>query len=64
MDNGKDNLLPKCIACESTPPGGINDGILICRKFLCTACEEDIIKTPIEDSNYLRHRECLKKMWY
>ena len=59
----EDNLLPKCIVCDDTPQGGIKEGILVSRRFICFTCERKIIKSTIDDHEYLYYKECLKKVW-
>lgn len=61
----RDNLLPKCFICETTPAGGIAEGIMIGRGFLCTSCEMAIVRlrwNDDEDYDYYANR--LKQVWH
>lgn len=57
------NLVPKCISCERTPEGGIREGVLIGKKFLCSKCEGKITRLSVDDENYAFFTERLKKVW-
>lgn len=59
----KDNLLPKCIICEATPAGGIAEGVLIGKKFLCTSCEMAIVGLSWNDDDYEYYANRLKQAW-
>ncbi len=56
-------LLPRCVICEETPPGGIAGGIVVSGCFLCTRCEKEIVRLRIDDSRYANLKEKIKKMW-
>lgn len=59
----EDNILPKCIICGETPAGGISQGILIGRKFLCTSCERAIVGLGWNDEDYEYYVNRLKQVW-
>lgn len=56
-------LLPICMICEETPPGGIAEGIVVSGYFLCMRCEKEIVRTRVGDSRYPDLKEKIKKMW-
>ncbi len=56
-------LLPVCMICEQTPPGGIAGGMLVSGRFLCTRCEREIVRVRVGDSRYTQLKEKLKKLW-
>lgn len=59
----KDNLLPKCVICKTTPFKGIHGGILIGKKFLCIDCETSIVGLESGDDIYDYYLNGLKQMW-
>ena len=59
----KDNLLPKCIVCGSTPYKGIHGGIWIGKQFLCFSCEAAIVQLDAGDDYYKFYMESLKQIW-
>jgi uncharacterized membrane protein len=56
-------LLPVCVVCDQTPPLGIAGGILVSGHFLCTRCEEEIVRARVGDSGYCQIKEKIKKIW-
>ncbi len=59
----KGNLLPVCVVCEKTPPGGIAAGIFVSGCFLCSRCEREIVRVRAGDRCYFRFKEKLKRLW-
>lgn len=59
----KDNLIPKCIVCGSTPYKGIHGGIFIGKHFLCYTCEEEILRLESGDRAYQYYLRGLKQIW-
>ncbi|KUO52852.1 MAG: hypothetical protein APF76_14595 [Desulfitibacter sp. BRH_c19] len=60
----KDNLTPTCIICKTKPFNGLDGGLLIRSKLICSACEKRIIQTPVDDQYYFNFKEQLKALWY
>ncbi len=56
-------ILPLCIICEQVPSGGIRDGIVVAGSFICSRCEQEIVKTEIGAASYSYFQEKLKKLW-
>ena len=56
-------LLPICIICGETPPLGIADGVILRGRFLCTACEKEILTLDVDSSDYELVVEKLKSIW-
>lgn len=56
-------VLPVCLICEQTPPGGIAGGIFVSSVFLCTACEREIVRTRVGDGRYSQLKEKVKRIW-
>ncbi|HAA89737.1 MAG TPA: inhibitor of sigma-G Gin [Peptococcaceae bacterium] len=52
-----------CVICEQVPFGGIRDGILIAGSFICSKCEQKIVKTEAGAASYSYFQEKLKKLW-
>ncbi|HBT20739.1 MAG TPA: hypothetical protein DEA47_05195 [Peptococcaceae bacterium] len=63
METG-DNVLPKCIVCETTPRKGFKEGIFIGKKFLCFKCEKVIIGLKTSDKDYCYYFNKMKKVWF
>ncbi len=59
----KDNLIPKCIVCGSTPYKGIHGGIFIGKEFLCYTCEEEIVLLESGDERSQYYLNGLKVIW-
>lgn len=59
----KDNLIPKCIVCGSTPYKGLHGGIFIGKYFLCYTCEEEILRLESGDRSYQYYLRGLKQIW-
>ncbi|NLO96862.1 MAG: hypothetical protein GX091_02100 [Peptococcaceae bacterium] len=57
-----DNLFPKCEICSLTPSLGLYDGFRLRKKFVCAKCEEIIIKTAFEDSQYQVNIQNIKRI--
>ncbi|EPY11110.1 MULTISPECIES: sigma factor G inhibitor Gin [Paenibacillus] len=48
-----------CIVCgEAT-----NDGIMVVNQFICTACEQEMVKTNVQDLKYSFFIHKLKRLW-
>lgn len=56
-------VLPVCLICEQTPPGGIAGGIFVSRAFLCAACEREIVNARVGDGRYSQLKEKVKRIW-
>lgn len=56
-------LLPVCVVCEQTPPLGIAEGMMVSGHFLCTRCEQEIVRVRVGDSRYCQLKEKIKKIW-
>ncbi|HHW39718.1 MAG TPA: hypothetical protein GXX19_00945 [Syntrophomonadaceae bacterium] len=56
-------VLPVCLICEQTPPDGIAGGILVSGRFLCAACEDEIVHTRVGDSRYSHLKDKVKRIW-
>lgn len=56
-------LLPVCVVCDQTPPRGIGGGILVSGHFLCTRCEQEIVRARVGDGRYFQIKEKIKKIW-
>jgi hypothetical protein len=56
-------LLPICVICGETPPRGIAGGMVVSGCFLCTRCENEIVRSRVGDSHYSQIKEKLKKIW-
>lgn len=51
-----ENLIKKCFIC-----GQINcDGIIINGEMICKQCEEKIVNTKVEDSDYDELKDSIK----
>lgn len=59
----KDNLIPKCIVCGSTPYKGIHGGIFIGKEFLCYTCEGEIVLLESGSEGYEYYLKGLKEIW-
>ncbi len=56
-------VLPVCLICEQTPPDGIAGGILVSGRFLCAACEDEIVHIRVGDSRYSHLKDKVKRIW-
>ncbi len=56
-------LLPLCIICNSTPPGGLRDGIYLEKAFICSICEQEILFTQRQEKRYGEIVRALKRLW-
>ena len=51
---------PLCMICENPRPEGIH----ICGQFLCSECEEEIVRTNVEDEKYPFFITRMKRVWH
>ena len=56
-------LLPECFVCEQIPINGINQGIILFKKFLCEQCQNQILEINNEDSNYQHILGKIRELW-
>ncbi len=56
-------LLPICIVCGETPTLGIMDGVVLRGKFLCSACEHNILSLEVASPDYEAVVQKLKGLW-
>lgn len=54
---------PSCIICNNNPPTSIRGGLIIKNRLICSACEERIINTPVDDEFYTVFKQGLKHLW-
>lgn len=59
----KVRFSPSCIICHKIPFGGINGGLLIGTRLICSDCEKEILYTPVDDSTYDNLVEGIKRLW-
>ncbi len=59
----KGNLLPVCLVCHRTPDRGIRDGLVLGGKFICYACEQEIVSLRGDELTYGRVIDRLKEVW-
>lgn len=51
-----DNLTKKCFICGQTN----SDGIIINGEMICKRCEEKIVNTKVDDSDYDKLKNSIK----
>ena len=51
-----DNLTKKCFICGQTN----SDGIIINGEMICKKCEEKIVNTKVDDSDYDKLKNSIK----
>lgn len=56
-------ILPVCIICEQVPSGGIRDGIMISGGFICSKCEQEIVRIQAGEAGYDYFQQKLKRLW-
>lgn len=49
-----------CIVCNEVR----SEGLRICGKFVCVACEREIVSTDVTDPRYAHFIECMKEIWF
>lgn len=64
MNRQNSNLFPQCLICNQTPVQGIGGGILLCKQFLCDACQDKMVSCSIDEPFYLQACERLKTLWH
>lgn len=50
----------RCIVCGKCT----EDGIHICKQWICVDCESEIVKTDVEDEKYPFFIHQLRRLWY
>lgn len=59
-----DNLYPECSWCGKTPQQGLYDGFRLAGKFICTICEQHLLKADIGTQDYQTNVENMRKVLY
>lgn len=49
------NIFPKCSLCGKVPRNGLYDGFRLNRKFICSDCEEHIVRSGIGSLDYYKN---------
>jgi len=49
-----------CIICNEVK----SEGLRICDKFVCAACEREIVSTDVSHPRYAYFIECMKEIWF
>ncbi|BFH10383.1 hypothetical protein J6TS7_65970 [Paenibacillus dendritiformis] len=50
---------PHCIICGEAS----EDGIVVVNQFICTSCEQEMVKTDVQDRKYPFFIHRLKRLW-
>ncbi|NLM21268.1 MAG: hypothetical protein GX207_05915 [Peptococcaceae bacterium] len=58
------NVYPKCEICGMTPYFGLYDGFRLGKKFICSRCERQILKTKAHDSQYQVFIQNIRRIIY
>ncbi|UHA75357.1 sigma factor G inhibitor Gin [Paenibacillus sp. 481] len=48
-----------CIVCNNAT----TDGIVVVNQFICTSCEQEMVRTDVEDEKYNYFIHQLKRLW-
>ncbi len=60
MENNK--IVPTCLICHQVPQDGFRAGIFIRKKFICNACEKQLIENALQDGSNIEKMRPLGKI--
>lgn len=55
-------ILPRCVFCENVPVKGIKGGYLLKKHFICSACEQMLLKVQVGSPAYETFVVGIKKL--
>ncbi|TCX49000.1 inhibitor of sigma-G Gin [Dehalobacter sp. 12DCB1] len=58
------NIYPRCSLCRNTPLNGLYDGFRLAGKFICSACEEQIMTADVRTPKYQENLLLIRKVLY
>lgn len=58
--NDAEREMTLCMICELPRPEGIH----ICDQFICSDCEEEMVRTDVRDEKYPYFITQMKRVWY
>jgi hypothetical protein len=54
-----EKVAQRCIVCDEEQ----KDGIAICEQFICRRCEQEMVKTDVQDEKYPFFIHQMRRIW-
>lgn len=54
------NIYPKCTLCGGNPTNGLYDGIRLYGMFICSGCEQHIIRSENDSMEYQHNIQLIR----